>query len=102
MDQRPTELSDDLLSSFEQLPGWKLEDAKARLSELVRLARDQKPQRITVRGEEAVVVLATEDFAKLLPLLGQPSLHDLLLQSPLSKLEFEQEGEPLPVREVEL
>ena len=29
---------------------WKLEDAKARLSEVVRLARGHAPQRITVRG----------------------------------------------------
>jgi antitoxin Phd len=30
--------------------GWKLEDAKARFSELVRLARSEGPQRVTVRG----------------------------------------------------
>ena len=30
--------------------GWKLEDAKARFSEVVRRAQSEGPQRITVRG----------------------------------------------------
>jgi prevent-host-death family protein len=42
--------------------GWKLEDAKARFSELVRRARSDGPQRVTVRGRDAVVVVAAEDF----------------------------------------
>ena len=43
------------------LPTWKLEDAKARFSEVVRLARSQGPQRVTVRGQDAVVVLSAAD-----------------------------------------
>ncbi|MGB7416386.1 MAG: type II toxin-antitoxin system prevent-host-death family antitoxin [Thermosynechococcaceae cyanobacterium] len=34
-------------SSLAGLQGWKLEDAKARFSEVVRLARETEPQRIT-------------------------------------------------------
>ena len=102
MDLLPTEWDTTSFSSYEQLKGWKLEEAKAKLSELVRLARDSAPQRITVRGEDAVVVLSAKDFAKLLPLLKQPSLHGLLSQSPLNRLEFEQKSEQLPVRNVEL
>lgn len=91
------------VSSLTDLKVWKLEDAKARLSEVVRLARDQEPQRITVRGEDAVVVLSAKEFAKLLPLMAQPNLHVLLSQSPLSRLDFEQPGGVRsPVREVEL
>ena len=52
--------------SLAQLPGWKLEDAKARFSEVVRRARTEGPQRITCRGQEAVVVIATEELARLL------------------------------------
>lgn len=48
-------------------PTWKLEDAKARFSEVVRLARTQGPQRVTVRGKDAVVVIAVEALEKLLP-----------------------------------
>lgn len=52
--------------SLAELPGWKLEDAKARFSEVVRRARTEGPQRVTCRGQEAVVVIATEQLARLL------------------------------------
>jgi len=41
---------------------WKLQDAKARLSEVVRLARVGEPQRITVHGREAVAVVDLDRF----------------------------------------
>ncbi|WBO21762.1 type II toxin-antitoxin system prevent-host-death family antitoxin [Sphingomonas abietis] len=46
---------------------WKLEDAKARFSELVRLAESEGPQRVTVRGREAVVVMSVAELNRLLP-----------------------------------
>jgi prevent-host-death family protein len=52
--------------------GWKLEDAKSRFSELVRRARDEGPQRVTVRGADAVVVIAAEEFDRLLPKSAEP------------------------------
>lgn len=39
---------------------WKLQDAKAQFSEVVRRARAGKPQIVTVHGEEAVVITAAE------------------------------------------
>jgi antitoxin Phd len=48
-------------------PAWKLEDAKARFSEVVRLARTEGPQRVTVRGKDAVVVISAEELDRLLP-----------------------------------
>ncbi len=47
--------------------GWKLEDAKARFSEVVRRAQSEGPQRVTVRGKDAVVVISAEELARLLP-----------------------------------
>ncbi len=41
---------------------WKLQDAKARFSELVRRARAGQPQHVTVHGKEAVVVVDPERF----------------------------------------
>jgi antitoxin Phd len=41
---------------------WKLQDAKARFSELVRRARGGKPQRVTVHGKEAVIIVDAERF----------------------------------------
>ena len=47
--------------------GWKLEDAKARFSEVVRLARNEGPQRVSVRGKDAVVVMSVEELERLIP-----------------------------------
>src|SRR6266850_1332856 len=47
--------------------GWKLEDAKARFSEVVRRAQSEGPQRVTVRGRDAVVVISAEELERLLP-----------------------------------
>jgi len=46
---------------------WKLEDAKARLSEVVRLAATNGPQLVTIRGKEAAVVLTPSEYEQLLP-----------------------------------
>ena len=102
MGSSSTQSEDLTMASLENLRAWKLEDAEARFSEVVRLARDGEPQRVTVRGEDAVVVLSAKVFAKLLPLMAQPSIHALLSQSPLSRLDFEQPSVQCPVRDVEL
>ncbi len=41
---------------------WKLQDAKARFSEVVRRARAGEPQEVTVHGRKAVVVVDAERF----------------------------------------
>ena len=47
-------------------PGhWLLQDAKARFSELVRRARSEGPQHVTVHGRDEVVVIAAEEFRRL-------------------------------------
>ena len=43
---------------------WALQDAKARLSELVRAA-GKEPQTITLRGEEKAVVISPEEYRHL-------------------------------------
>jgi len=44
---------------------WKLQDAKARFSEVFRLAQSQGPQRVTRHGKEAVLVLSSAEFERL-------------------------------------
>lgn len=82
---------------------WKLQDAKARFSELVREARARGPQTVTVHGRDAVVVLSAEDYAKL---VGQPrtrpNLREFLVNSPLRDLDFEFPSVRSPVRDVDL
>lgn len=73
--------------------GWKLEDAKARFSELVQRARSDGPQRVSVRGKDAVVVISVEDLAKLSPTDDDTgaSLISLLQESSLGELDLERE-----------
>ena len=46
---------------------WSLQDAKAKFSEVVRLAQTEGPQLVTVHGREAVTISRTnqQDLAKL-------------------------------------
>ena len=57
---------------------WQLQDAKARFSELVKRAREQGPQHVSVRGEPAVVVVSEEEFARLTS--QRPSIVDHILE----------------------
>ena len=46
---------------------WKLEDAKARFSEVVRRARDQGPQYVTVRGKPTVAIVDVAELKRWMP-----------------------------------
>ena len=53
-------------STASQAPGhWLLHEAKARFSELVRRARIEGPQRVTIHGRDEVVVITAEEFRRL-------------------------------------
>lgn len=41
---------------------WKLQDAKAQFSEVVRRARSGEPQEVTVHGKKAVAVVDLDRF----------------------------------------
>ncbi len=83
-------------------PAWKLEEAKARFSEVVHLAAHGQPQRVTVRGRSAVVVVAADEFDRLRARNAAPNLHDLLSRSPLADLDFGGGPVRAPVREVDV
>lgn len=63
---------------------WQLQDAKNRLSELVRKAREEGPQVITLRGRDAVVVVSANEYGRLSRPRG--SLVDFFRKSPLAGL----------------
>jgi len=68
---------------------WQLQAAKARFSEVFRLARSQGPQWVTRNGKEAVVVVACEEFERLTRLKKQTgSLVEFFANSPLAGLEL--------------
>ncbi len=46
---------------------WQLQDAKPRFSELLRRAPTEGPQRVIIRGHDAVVVIAADELERLRP-----------------------------------
>ena len=56
---------------------WQLQDAKNRFSEVVKRARDEGPQAVTVHGKRAAVVLSAQDYDALIR--PRMSLTDFLL-----------------------
>jgi prevent-host-death family protein len=63
---------------------WQLQDAKARFSELFRLARERGPQRVTKHGREAVVVVPAEEYTRLTqPKARHENLAEFFAASPL-------------------
>ncbi len=83
-------------------PVWKLQDAKAHFSQLVRDAQQHGPQRVTIHGKDAVVILSAADYARLAPEPGKPNLYELFSRSPLTDLDFEFDPVRSPVRDFEL
>ncbi len=81
---------------------WPLQDAKARLSELVRKAQSEGPQHVMVHGRDTVVVLSEEEYARLSGERSGQQLVELLQSSPLRDVEIEQAKVRGPVRDVEL
>lgn len=88
-----------------QSPGpgrWRLQDAKAQFSELVRRAREKGPQRVTVHGKDAVVVVDADEWDRLKrPVSGQ-DLVDALARAPLRDVPIERLSVKSPVRDIEL
>lgn len=82
---------------------WQLQEAKARLSEVVKQAASCGPQEITVRGEPAAVVLSPADYNRLRRDRHKAqNLSDFLLASPLAGLDIEFERDRSPAREADL
>ena len=69
---------------------WNLQDAKARLSELVDRARAGEAQVILRRGQPAAVVISYEDYHPEEP--QKQTLLALLQSSPLGDLDLELPG----------
>jgi antitoxin Phd len=59
---------------------WKLQDAKAKFSQIVEDALTKSPQFVTRRGREAVVVIAARDYENLIS--KKPSFKQFLLNGP--------------------
>jgi prevent-host-death family protein len=81
---------------------WRLQDAKARFSELVRLAHNEGPQHVTLHGRDAVVVVGADEFHRLKGARNGQLLIDALQASPHRNIDLVPPRSPMPVRAVKL
>jgi prevent-host-death family protein len=81
---------------------WPLQDAKARFSELVRRARSDGPQHVTVHGREEVVVIAAADYRSLRGRDSGKALFEVLRNSPHRDIDLSPARARAPVRDVKL
>jgi prevent-host-death family protein len=81
---------------------WRLQDAKARFSELVRMAHSDGPQHVTLHGRDAVVVVDADEFGRLQGARSGELLIEALQASPHRQLEIEPRRCAMPVRAVKL
>ena len=68
---------------------WTLQDAKNRFSAVVEAALAGRPQEVTRRGRPAVVVLAVEEYERLVQVAGgrRESFAEHLLHFPGAEVE---------------
>ena len=78
---------------------WQLQEAKARLSEVVKSAREG-PQEISVRGEPAAVVLSIEEYERLKK--KKLSLAEFVRRSVLVGVDLDLERDKSPARDIDL
>ncbi len=60
---------------------WQLQDAKARLSEVIKSAVQDGPQEVTVRGKPSAVILSVEAYQAMKK--KRPDFVSFMQQSPL-------------------
>jgi prevent-host-death family protein len=74
------------------MQAWQMQDAKARLSEVIKLAEHDGPQAITLHGRPVAVLLSRSSFEQLSG--RSQSFVEFMRGSPLyglDELEFERE-----------
>ena len=82
---------------------WQLQAAKARFSEVFRLARTEGPQLITRQGKDGVVMMPVEQFEVLALRSRQPkSLVQFFRESPLVGVELDLERDKDKGRDIDL
>jgi prevent-host-death family protein len=81
---------------------WRLQDAKARFSQVVRDARAHGPQRVTLHGRDTVVVICVDEFDRLQrPVTGRDVVA-ALTSSPLAEVVIERLSVKSKVRDIDL
>jgi antitoxin Phd len=82
---------------------WQIQTAKARFSEVFRLARNEGPQLITRQGKEGVVMISDEQYDRMTAKARQPrSIVEFFRTSPLVGAALDLERDRDTGRDLEL
>ncbi len=79
---------------------WQLQDAKARLSEVIKSSHDEGPQEVTVRGKPSVVVISVDEYEAMKK--QRPGFVEFMCNSPLAGAELVIGRSDSPVRDISL
>ena len=77
-----------------------MQDAKAQLSKVVRDAQTRGPQRVTLHGRDAAVVVSAEEFDRMRRPVSGRDIVQAFATSPLRDVPFERRSVKAPVRDV--
>ena len=78
---------------------WQLQEAKAKLSELVKLTK-KEPQVVSVRGKDEVILLSIKEYNSLVA--KKPAFLELMAHSPLKEVNLKLTRDKTKTREVTL
>ncbi len=78
---------------------WQMQEAKAKLSEVLKKA-NKEPQEISVRGKKAAVVLSIEQYTKLTS--PKSTFVEFLQKSPLAEIDIDLSRSKTGCRKIEL
>ena len=79
---------------------WQLQEAKARLSEVIKQAKKEGPQIITMRGEPTAVVLSKDEYERLKH--PKKNFVDFMRKSPLYGVDIDLKREQTLTRESDI
>ena len=79
---------------------WQLQEAKARLSEVIKQASKEGPQTITMRGEPTAVVISRDEYERIKHPRG--SFVDFMRKSPLYGVDIALKREQTVTREADI
>ncbi len=68
------------------MKSWQIQEVKQHLSEVIRFALNEGPQRITYRGEPNAWIISEKDYAKLVQ--RRESIVDFFQRSPHRKVKI--------------
>lgn len=74
------------------MASWQLQDAKAKLSEVIATAKEQGPQVITQRGVKTAVIVPFDEWERSAQ-AHKPTLLDILRSGPMGALPIPPRGQ---------